>query len=112
MSMALRPNSFKRAIKNLLENANRYATKATIKSYKKDGHAIIVIDDNGPGISADQRQEVLKPFVRLEKSRNPKTGGVGLGLSISQDIIHGHGGKISLGKSPGGGLRVTVKIPF
>lgn len=112
LPLFLRPNSFKRAIKNLLENANRYATKATIKSYKKDGHAVIVIDDNGEGIPVAQRQEVFKPFVRLEKSRNTKTGGVGLGLSISQDIIHAHGGQINLGKSSMGGLKVTIKIPF
>lgn len=112
VSMSLRPHSFKRAIKNLLENANRYATKATLKAYKKDGYAFIVIDDNGEGIPTAQRQEVFKPFVRLEKSRNTKTGGIGLGLSISQDVIHAHGGQITLGKSPLGGLRVTVKIPL
>lgn len=112
LTISLRPNSFKRAIKNLLENANRYASKATLKSSKKEGYAIIIIDDDGEGIPTDQRQEVFKPFVRLEKSRNTKTGGVGLGLSISQDIIHAHGGQITLGKSPLGGLRVIVKVPL
>ncbi|MFN7662148.1 MAG: ATP-binding protein [Alphaproteobacteria bacterium] len=112
VSVALRPNSFKRAIKNLLENANRYASKAMIRTYTKDGHAVIVIEDNGEGIPANKRKEVFKPFVRLEKSRNPKTGGVGLGLSITQDIVHAHGGQITLGKSSLGGLRVTIKIPF
>lgn len=112
LSIPLRPTSFKRAIKNLLENANRYASKAILRSYKKEGYAFIVLDDNGEGIPAHQREEVFKPFVRLEKSRNAKTGGTGLGLSISQDIIHAHGGQINLGKSPLGGLRVTVRIPF
>lgn len=112
IQILLRPNSFKRAIKNLLGNANRYASKATIRSYQKEGHVFIVIEDNGEGIPVNQRQEVFKPFVRLEKSRNTKTGGVGLGLSISQDIIHSHGGEISLGKSCFGGLKVTIKIPF
>jgi len=111
-TISLRPHSFKRAIKNLLENANRYASKAILKCYKKQGYAIIVVEDNGEGIPTNKRQEVFKPFVRLEKSRNVKTGGIGLGLSISQDIIHAHGGQISLGKSPLGGLRVTVKIPL
>lgn len=112
MPISLRQNSFKRAIKNLLENANRYASKAIIRTYAKDGHAVIVIEDNGEGIPANKRKEVFKPFVRLEKSRNPKTGGVGLGLSITQDIVHAHGGQITLGKSSLGGLRVTIKIPF
>jgi two-component system osmolarity sensor histidine kinase EnvZ len=112
INIFLRPHSFRRAIKNLLENANRYASKAIVKSYKKEGHAIIIIDDNGKGIPSNKRQEVFKPFFRLEESRNTKTGGVGLGLSISRDIIHAHGGQITLGKSPLGGLRVIVRIPL
>jgi two-component system osmolarity sensor histidine kinase EnvZ len=112
IKFSLRPNSFKRAIKNLLENANRYASQATLKAYKKEDHIYIILDDNGAGIPTGKRKEVFKPFFRLEKSRNAKTGGTGLGLSISQDIIHAHGGRIILGNSPLGGLRVTIKIPL
>jgi two-component system osmolarity sensor histidine kinase EnvZ len=112
INIMLRPHSFKRAIRNLLENANRYASKAILKSYKKENYAFIIIDDNGSGIPANKRKEVFKPFFRLEKSRNTKTGGIGLGLSIAQDIIHAHGGHFILGKSSLGGLRVTLKIPI
>lgn len=111
-SIEVRATSLKRALKNLLQNAGRYSTESRIKAYKRQGMAHIIIDDNGSGIPVNQRQEVFKPFVRLEKSRNTKTGGVGLGLSIAQDIIHSHGGQISLARSPMGGLRVHVKIPL
>lgn len=108
----VRAKSLKRALKNLLENAGRYSTESYIKAYKNKGLVHIVIDDNGAGIPVHQRQEVFKPFVRLEKSRNTKTGGVGLGLSIAQDIVHSHGGQIQLSRSPLGGLRVHVTIPL
>ena len=71
----------------------------------------IIVDDNGPGIKAADREDVFKPFYRLEKSRNKKTGGVGLGLSITQDIVHGHGGEIELLDAPAGGLRVRITLP-
>ena len=71
----------------------------------------IFIDDNGPGIPEDQLEEVFKPFYRIDPSRNQDTGGVGLGLPIVQDIIHRHGGEITLGKSPYGGLRAMITMP-
>lgn len=110
--VTVRPKSLKRALKNLLENAQRYSERAEVKIYKRDQSVHIVIDDNGKGIPPAKREEVFKPFVRLETSRNQKTGGTGLGLSIAQDIIHQHGGRIILGKSLLGGLRVHVKIPL
>ena len=72
----------------------------------------ITVDDDGPGIPEDMREEVFRPFFRLDESRNMETGGTGLGLSIAQDIVHGHGGEISLGDSPAGGLRVMIRIPI
>ena len=72
----------------------------------------VAVDDDGPGIPADKREEVFKAFYRLEGSRNKETGGVGLGLSIAKDIITSHGGKIELLDSPIGGLRVLVSIPL
>lgn len=110
--LPLRKMAFKRALQNLLSNANRYAKKATVKIYSHHKNLWIIIDDNGEGIPSHKRQEVFKPFYRLEKSRNVKTGGIGLGLSITQDIVHHHGGKIELGVSPMGGLRVVIKLPL
>jgi two-component system osmolarity sensor histidine kinase EnvZ len=72
----------------------------------------VVIDDDGPGIPLDKREEVFKPFFRLEGSRNPVTGGVGLGLTIARDVVRGHGGDIFLGESPSGGLRVRLRLPL
>ncbi|MEC8712466.1 MAG: ATP-binding protein, partial [Pseudomonadota bacterium] len=67
--------------------------------------------DNGAGIPAERRADAIRPFVRLESSRNRQTGGTGLGLSITSDIILGHGGELTLGDSPLGGLRVSIKLP-
>ena len=72
----------------------------------------ITVDDDGPGIPADKREEVFRAFHRLEPSRNPRTGGIGLGLTVARDIIRGMGGDIALGDSPRGGLRATVTIPI
>ena len=77
------------------------------------GDAIeVTVDDDGAGIPEDLREEVFKPFYRLERSRNPGTGGVGLGLSIARDVIRGHGGDIKLGDSPNGGLRARLILPL
>jgi len=110
--MSLRPMAFERCLNNLIGNARKYATKIWVGVLREDGeHILIVVDDDGPGIPEDQYDEVFKPFVRVEKSRNQATGGVGLGLSIAQDIVHSHGGQIWLGKSPQGGLRVSIRLP-
>lgn len=77
------------------------------------GPAVVIrVDDDGPGIAPELREEVFRPFYRVEKSRNKKTGGVGLGLSIAQDIVHGHGGEIFLEDSNRGGLRVVIRLPL
>jgi two-component system osmolarity sensor histidine kinase EnvZ len=107
-----RPQALRRALQNILSNAQRFATKVDVTLKKTRHTLIIIVDDNGPGIPANKRQEVFKPFYRLESSRNPQTGGIGLGLSITQDIIHSHGGRIVLDKSPMGGLRVTIRLPL
>ena len=72
----------------------------------------ITIDDNGPGIPEESRQDVFKAFYRLEASRNMQTGGVGLGLAIAKDTVIAHGGEISLDDSPLGGLKVRLKFPL
>ena len=106
-----RPSDLSRALGNLIANAGRYATKTWVKVQKKQDVVQITIDDNGPGIPKNKRQDVFKPFVRLEESRNPNTGGVGLGLTITRDILLSHGGSVALDTSPQKGLRVIVSLP-
>ncbi len=107
-----RPTDLSRAIGNLIANAGRYATKTWVKIKKNKDIVQIIIDDNGAGIPKKDRENVFKPFVRLEESRNRETGGVGLGLPIARDILLAHGGDITLDKSPQKGLRVVVSLPI
>jgi len=108
----IRPNSIKRCLINLIDNALAYGKKAEIFTKKTMNNMIILIDDDGPGIPENEYQNVLKPFYRIDKSRGQNKSGVGLGLSIANDIIRSHGGNISLEKSPSRGLRVKVSLPF
>lgn len=110
--MSLRPNDFARAITNILTNAHRYAKHAAVNMAIKGKFLEITIDDDGPGIPAEKRVDVFKAFYRLEDSRNTKTGGVGLGLTITRDIVLSHGGEIMLEESPARGLRVRLKFPL
>ena len=110
--LRVRPIAIERALANIVSNACKYAKHVWVNIHEQPEEALeIFVDDDGPGIPENQRDEVFKPFYRLEKSRNPKTGGVGLGLSIAQDIVHGHGGEIFLDKSDHGGLRVVIRLP-
>jgi two-component system osmolarity sensor histidine kinase EnvZ len=109
--MPLRPVAIRRCLANLIENAVRYASTIAIRATTEDDQVWIAIDDDGPGIPADQREAVFKPFFRLDASRNSGTGGVGLGLSIARDIVLSHGGDIQLHDSPAGGLRVLIRLP-
>lgn len=111
ISIPLRPNAFKRCISNLIENALKYGSHVAVRAGRRRDVVEIMIDDDGPGVPEDKREEVFKPFVRLEASRNPGTGGVGLGLSIARDVVRGHGGDLILSDSPMGGLRATVRVP-
>ena len=108
----LRPQSFKRAITNILTNAKRYSNYTEILIKQKDDTLLIFIDDDGPGIKIEDRENALKPFHRLETSRNKNTGGTGLGLSIANNITLSHGGSLELLESPLGGLRVKVSLPI
>jgi two-component system osmolarity sensor histidine kinase EnvZ len=101
----------RRALDNLIANAVRYADKSEVRVKFKNDVINIFVDDDGPGIEPDLREQALRPFVRLEASRNRGTGGTGLGLAIAADIIAGHGGELILDTSPQGGLRVLVKLP-
>ena len=110
--ISLRPNLFRRCMANLIENADRYASAVSVELTVEVGFVKILIDDNGPGISEELRDQVFRPFFRLDDSRNLDTGGVGLGLAIARDAIISHGGEIELQDSPTGGLRVLLKLPF
>ena len=109
--MEVRVQAMRRALDNLIGNALRYADFAEIRLKVRDDNLYIFIDDNGPGIPPEQRADALRPFVRLEGSRNKETGGTGLGLAIAHDIILSHGGELTLKDSPLGGLRVTILLP-
>jgi two-component system osmolarity sensor histidine kinase EnvZ len=109
--LSLRPNAMRRCFGNLLSNARRHATVIRVTAQRRDGTVEITIEDNGPGIPAAMRDEVFKPFFRLDSSRNRDTGGVGLGLTIARDAVRRHGGDVTLSDSPLGGLRVAVRLP-
>ena len=107
----LRKQSFKRSILNIIENSKRYSKNIEINIKKTEDSLVIFIDDDGPGINKQDRENALRPFYRLETSRNKNTGGTGLGLSIANNIILSHGGKLELLSSPLGGLRVKLSLP-
>lgn len=110
--LPLRRDAFRRCLTNLVSNSMLHAEHIAIRAGQREDGVVITIDDDGPGIPAEQRQEVFRPFYRLDTSRNRETGGVGLGLSISRDVIRGHGGEIALDDSPLGGLRVQIRLPL
>ena len=107
----LRRKAIRRAFDNIISNALSYATKMEITAKYRNGEVTILFDDDGAGIPAELRAQAIRPFVRLETSRNRQTGGTGLGLSITNDIVLGHGGELLLDDSPLGGLRVSIKLP-
>ena len=109
--LPIRPTAFRRCVVNLVENALRHAKKVEIRLSHQPGSVEIAIDDDGPGIPAQRREEVFRPFHRLDASRNPSTGGVGLGLTIARDVVRAHGGDILLLTSPLGGLRALLRLP-
>ena len=111
ISTILRRNAMKRCLANLIGNALRYGNRASVTASTNDQTITITVDDNGPGIAADKREDMFRPFTRLDESRNPATGGVGLGLTIARDIARFHGGDIVLEDSPMGGLRARVWVP-
>jgi two-component system osmolarity sensor histidine kinase EnvZ len=107
-----RKNLIERCFNNLIDNSIKYSTSILISLKKSANGIIIIIDDDGPGIPENERENVLKPFYKIDKSRSDSKSSVGLGLSIASDIIRSHGGNISLERSPTNGLRVTIFLPF
>ena len=106
-----RPNEIRRAVRNLVENAVAYGSRAEVQIANSSDGYDIVIEDEGPGIPDDERVRVFEPFVRLESSRNAATGGTGLGLTLAKAIAEGHGGQIVLENRAGGGLRARMHLP-
>ncbi|MFL5098236.1 MAG: ATP-binding protein [Xanthobacteraceae bacterium] len=109
--VTVRPAAFKRCLANLVSNAARFAPSIAITGHRDHRYLTITVDDDGPGIPHKMRDEVFKPFFRLDDARNQDEGGTGLGLAIARDIARSHGGDIMLSDSPLGGLRATVRVP-
>jgi two-component system osmolarity sensor histidine kinase EnvZ len=109
--VTVKPAAFKRCLANLVSNAARFAKTIAITGHRDHRWLTVTIDDDGPGIPAGSREEVFKPFLRLDDARNQDEGGAGLGLAIARDIARSHGGDIVLSDSPLGGLRASVRVP-
>jgi two-component system osmolarity sensor histidine kinase EnvZ len=111
--VTFRPDALRRALENLIGNAVRYGTRAEVSVILSPRACKIVVEDDGPGIPEDRREEALRPFTRLDPARNQNRGqGVGLGLSIAADVLRSHGGSIRLAQSERlGGLQVELVLP-
>ena len=107
----VRPKAFGRLLSNVVGNALRYARNVKVDAVHTRGSLTVIVDDDGPGIPAASREDVFKPFVRLDEARNLDDSGTGLGLSIARDIARSHGGDITLDDSPMGGLRAIIRVP-
>ncbi|MCC6597928.1 MAG: HAMP domain-containing protein [Alphaproteobacteria bacterium] len=112
LRLMARPLALERALGNLVNNAGKYGRHVWIRAAQDGKRIRISIEDDGPGIPPEHYEDVFKPFMRVDSSRNAETGGVGLGLPIAMDIVHAHGGRIELGRSDHGGLRAMVWIPL
>ena len=110
-TVTLRADAFRRLMFNLVSNAARHGDRIAITANHETRWLVVNVDDDGPGIPVADREEVFKPFVRLDEARNQDEGGSGLGLAISRDIARSHGGDVTLGDSPLGGVRATVRLP-
>tara|TARA_Y100000590_G_scaffold306025_1_gene345216 strand:+ start:2630 stop:3943 length:1314 start_codon:yes stop_codon:yes gene_type:complete len=104
--------SIRRCLNNLIENSTKFAKNIEINLNNLKSTVLITIEDDGPGIPINERGNVFKPFYKIDKSRSEKNSSVGLGLSISSDIIKSHGGRIELSESKLGGLKVIISLPF
>lgn len=112
VNLPLARNAMRRCLTNLIDNAAQHGHRVVVGMTRNGAVLEITVDDDGPGIPPELRDEVFRPFFRLDESRNVETGGTGLGLSIARDIVHNHGGEIRLEDSPAGGLRALVRVPI
>jgi len=104
--------ALRRVVANLVDNALIYGKAAHLSVNAESGFVTLLVDDEGPGIPPDQREQILEPFVRLEDSRNRRTGGAGLGLAVARSLVEAHEGMIAIADAPGGGARVVVRLPL
>ncbi len=109
--VVVRPDAIRRLLTNLVSNAARFGDRIAMRATHDARYLIVMVDDDGPGIAPELREDVFKPFFRVDEARNVDGGGTGLGLAIARDIARSHGGDIILGDSPLGGLRATVRLP-
>lgn len=110
-TVRIKPGAMTRALTNIISNSQKYGNSITLTSRFTETSVSLTIDDDGPGIPEENYSDVFKPFHRLDTARNQNIDGTGLGLSIARDIIRNHGGKIKLGPSSLGGLKVSIELP-
>jgi two-component system, OmpR family, osmolarity sensor histidine kinase EnvZ len=111
LEMKVRPSAIKRCLGNLVANAQRHGDRIALQALREQRFITVNVDDDGPGIAPEYREDVFRPFYRLDDARNQDEGGAGLGLAIARDIARSHGGDVSLGTSAMGGLRASVRLP-
>jgi signal transduction histidine kinase len=104
--------ALRRVIANLIDNALKYGRAAHVNLEAREQAVLLTVDDEGPGIPPEQREAMLEPFVRLETSRNRRTGGAGLGLAVVRNLVEAHGGAVRIDDAPAGGARFTVSLPL
>jgi two-component system, OmpR family, osmolarity sensor histidine kinase EnvZ len=107
----VRRHAFKRAVANLVNNAARFAEHVSVSAVRQNGALTVAVEDDGPGIPEAEREDVFRPFYRIDHARNQDAGSTGLGLAIARDIARIHGGDIALSESPLGGLKAVLKVP-
>lgn len=112
LNLPVKPHALRRCLDNLIANAERYGGHVWVRAGQRADAIQITVDDDGPGIPEDRRDDAFRPFYRLDESRNPETGGTGLGLAIARDVARSHGGDIVLADSPHGGLRARIHLPL
>jgi two-component system, OmpR family, osmolarity sensor histidine kinase EnvZ len=112
LTMAIKRNALKRCLVNLIDNALKYGRRVQVALRQVGRNIELSVEDDGPGIAEDRREEAFRPFHRLDQGRNLQTGGVGLGLAIARDIARAHGGDVRLEESALGGLRATIRLPI
>jgi two-component system osmolarity sensor histidine kinase EnvZ len=112
LTIAVRRHALKRCLNNLIDNALKYGRHAEVSLRRAGRSAEIAVDDDGPGITEERREEAFRPFHRLDEGRNLQVGGVGLGLTIARDIARSHGGDVLLQESASGGLRAVIRLPI